>query len=73
MTHKKNMKCMQCNDATKHFHHSGWWKCTKCGNKTAKSKLGNTNRNKGEDRGYDASGEAHSKIAKGSNRSIINR
>jgi ribosomal protein L37AE/L43A len=73
MTNKKNMMCMICEKETEHFHRSGWWKCAKCHNNTVKAKLGNTNRDKGEDRGYDASGEAHNKIPKGSHRSVIKR
>jgi hypothetical protein len=69
------MTCTRCEGETEHFHCSGRWKCAKCGNFTARDKkeFRNTNKNKGDDRGYDASGEAHSIIAKGSHRMIRRR
>ena len=48
------------------FHNSGWWKCKECKRKVGKANLGNTNAGRGEDRGYDASDEAHGMVAKGS-------
>ena len=58
--------CTVCDIETKHFHNNGWWRCFTCKKCTERAKLGNTNRSKGDDRGYDASGEAHRKIAPGS-------
>jgi ribosomal protein L37AE/L43A len=73
IVNKKNMNCKQCRRETKHHQGSGWWICNMCDGKTVKISTDNTNKKKGHDRGFDASGEAHSKIAKGSNRSILRR
>jgi hypothetical protein len=57
------------------FHSSGWWRCTQdgCKKRIARAGLDNTNRARGEDRGYDASGEAHGMKAKGSKGGSIKR
>ncbi len=63
------MKCSSSsckNKRTDHIHQGGRWKCQNCSEYTTKANAENTNRNKGEDRNFDASGDAHSKIAKGS-------
>lgn len=67
------LKCPKCKAETVHFHSSGWWKCEKCKNNTVKANLGNTNKGRGEDRGYDASGEAHGMAAKGSHGGAIKK
>ena len=66
MTKYKRLMCAVCATETTHIHNSGWWRCSTCNGRTERAKLGNTNSSKGEDRAYDASGEAHNKIAKGS-------
>ena len=70
---QNKIRCPKCNSITEHFHSSGWWKCSKCKNNTAKANLGNTNKGKGEDRGFDASDEAHGIVAKGSKGGAIKR
>jgi len=66
MASTNKIQCPKCKAMTDHFHSSGWWKCQKCKNNTVKANLGNTNKGRGEDRGFDASGEAHGMAAKGS-------
>jgi hypothetical protein len=65
--------CVKCKADTEHFHSSGWWKCKKCGNNSQKANLGNTMKGRGEDRGFDASGEAHGMSAKGSHGGAIKK
>jgi ribosomal protein L37AE/L43A len=73
MSRKKIIMCMTCKAATDHFHQSGWWICENCKNSCAKTCFNNTNRNRGEDRSYEASGESHNKIAKGSHGRTMRR
>jgi hypothetical protein len=73
MPSTSKIQCPKCKAVTEHFHSSGWWKCPKCKNNTVKANLGNTNKGRGEDRGFDASGEAHGLVAKGSKGGAIKK
>jgi hypothetical protein len=76
MSSQKILQCSECKHDTPHIYSSGWWKCItkKCRHKIKlkieNRKDRNTNKAKGDDRGYDASDEAHNKIAKGSHNQI---
>jgi hypothetical protein len=48
------------------YHASGWLWCDTCKKKVGKANHNNTNKQRGEGRDFEASGESHSMVAKGS-------
>ncbi len=70
MNNKKNLSCSTRNLKTPHIYSTGWWVWKKCSHKNNEKKNFNTNKERGEDRGYDAFGAAHSKVAKGSHNQV---
>ena len=76
MSTKKNLSCLACNCKREHIYSSGRWICMTCRRKKKEitdRKNSNTNKKRGEDRGYDASGAAHNKITKSSHNNQFHR